>query len=144
MDAYLFDGLLLASCVFAGFYGGTPERMGAAMMVIASNLSFWLVSRQGTFQDVEWGVFLVDCGLLVGLLALALYANRYWPMWVTSMQFVTVWSHLGFLSVASKLPWAYAVASTIWSFPMLIILAWGTVRHRRRMHRYQMDDPWAA
>lgn len=143
MDALLFAVLLVLCCGFAGLRGGAPERIGAALLVSAAILSLLLVSNRVAFSTTEWGIFGIDCALLAGLFALAMFANRYWPLWLTSLQLVTIWSHLAFGTVAAQMPLAYAISSTVWSFPMLIMLALGTHRYQRRIRKFAVECAWS-
>jgi hypothetical protein len=58
------------------------------------------------------------------------------------MQLVAVASHSTGLLLSYRLPWAYAVAIAFWSYPMLVMLAWGTARHSRRLRRFNWDPSW--
>ena len=139
--------MLVACAVYAFARGGPPERWVAAMFLIATALTFAAQAtlRRGEFGRVETGVFLVDCGLLVGLLAVAILATRFWPLWLTAFQIVPVASHGVKLFLGQAiLPAAYATALAFWSYPMLAILALGVRRHRVRLARDGADDSWLS
>jgi hypothetical protein len=142
MSAYVFFSLLCTSCFYAAGWGGAPERIAAALFAVAAVLSALSGANSLGYRSIEWGVLVIDLALLVALLALALCANRYWPLWVTSLQFVTIWSHLAFTTLDTQMPWAYAVASQIWSFPILIILLLAVRRHQHRIRDFTVDRPW--
>lgn len=144
MIAHAFNAILLFACLFAARCGGAPEKIAAALLLSADVASVFSGANASGYRSVEWGVFAVDCVLLAAMFALALHANRYWPLWITSLQFVTIWSHLAFATSSYRMPWAYAVASQIWSFPIVIILAWAVQRHRLRRQRYTVDPPWSG
>ena len=40
--------------------------------------------------------------------------------------------------------WAYAVVLTIWSYPILALIASGTFLHRRRLNLYGADRSWVS
>lgn len=142
MDALIFGIMLVSCCGFAFLRGGAPERIAATLLLLSAIGSLAVASREATFSKTEWGIFAVDCALFAGLFALAMFSNRYWPLWLAAFQLVTIWSHLAFGTLAVQMPLAYAIASTIWSLPMLIILASGTQRHRRRKGSSTEDPPW--
>jgi hypothetical protein len=133
MERLAFDSLLLFSCIIAWFRGGDPEKKAATMLFSAATLS-WLVVDHGAtmFSQIEWRLFIVDFMLAVALLILAISADRYWPMWLTALQIVSLLMHPAFGLSQSKMAFAYAVAVIAWSYPMLIILIVGTIRHTRR------------
>jgi hypothetical protein len=139
----LFYPLLLACCGYAFLRGGPPERTCAILMLVGTLMTVWATPPIGQrFAHLELTIFIVDVGLFVGFLGIALFAQRYWPMWMASMQLVAVASHSTSLLVKTPLPWAYAVAIAFWSYPMLVMLAWGTARHCERIKRFEWDPSW--
>jgi len=144
----VFYLVMLAACAAYAFArGGPPEKMVAAMFLIATALTFAAQAtlKRGDFHRIETGVFLVDCALLIGLLAVAIASMRFWPLWLTAFQLVPVASHGVKLFLGQAiLPNAYAMALAFWSYPMLAILALGTWRHRRRLARDGADDSWLS
>jgi hypothetical protein len=144
MVAVVFNILLFVSCGFALFRGGKPERIGALLLATAAILSGIVVQWDQAYRHTEWGVFAIDLALLLGLLILALKANRYWPLWLTSFQLVTIWSHLAVGMFATTMPLAYAIASMAWSYPMLIMLAFAARRHHQRRVQFGADPSWSS
>jgi hypothetical protein len=139
----LFYPVLLACCGYAILRGGPPERACAILMLAATALTVLATPPMGQrFAHLEFAIFLVDSCLFVGFLCVALLAHRYWPMWMSSMQLVAVLSHSTSLLASQPLPWAYAVAIQFWSYPMLLMLAWGTARHRGRTRLFDGDPAW--
>jgi hypothetical protein len=135
MQQFAFDLFLAGVCFIVWQRGGKPERIAAALFVIAG-FGSWIFVGKGSsiFSSTEWGLFAIDFCLFLGLVALALSVDRYWPMWLASLQFVSVWMHPAFGVSETKMAYAYAVASIIWSYPMLLILALGSLRHHARTH----------
>lgn len=135
MDQFFFFTALALSFGTAWFRGGVPERLGALLLVTAAIFSTLIAdSETYPFSKFEWGLFAIDTILFLTLLWLALLADRYWPMWLAALQLVSVWMHPAFAFSQSKMAFAYAAASIFWSYPMLIILAVGAVRHHKRTH----------
>ncbi|RYD84344.1 MAG: hypothetical protein EOP61_40260 [Sphingomonadales bacterium] len=129
----MFFGTLIASCSYAAWCGGWPERAGATIMVTATILS---VIAAGSFnpswKTTELGIFLVDMLMLAALVNLALYSDRFWPIWVTSFHLIAVTTHLARLVDHSVAALAYANVAAFWAYPMMIALAVGTWNHQRR------------
>ena len=68
----------------------------------------------------------------LAFVALALRADRFWPIWVSALLGLGVLAHLGRLAGSGTMPWAYHVVMSIWSYPILALIAAGTWSHRRR------------
>jgi hypothetical protein len=84
----------------------------------------------------------VDVALLAGLLVLASFADRFWPLWMSAMQAVAVLSHTAIALNPDVIPRGYWQAATLWSYPMLLLLAAATWSHRRRLKRAGADPFW--
>jgi hypothetical protein len=125
----IFDPLFLACFAYAMWNGGAPERIGAAIFcagVLLTLLEFPGVAAG--FRTVETGIFVVDIVTLVAFLILALRAERFWPLWMAAFQALGTAGHL----------------VKIWSYPMLLVLALGTWRHRQRLARLGVDKSWST
>ena len=135
--------LLIASCGYAFTLGGGPERIGMAIVAANAVLSFVAVSAPPVrFQGVEIGIFAVDVAAFLGFAALALFAERFWTIWVSALLGLGVIGHLAMLLRPEVIPWAYAVVLSIWSYPILLLIALGTYNHRRRMKLNGADPSW--
>lgn len=141
----VYGALLLLVGSYALVFGGSPERTFAALYSVASLGSGELASRLAhRFSLIEAGVFTIDVMLLACLFVLMLKANRFWTIWICSMQAITVLSHLPMLFVPDLIPLAYRAVITIWAYPMLALLAIATWRHSDRLQRYGTDTPWSS
>lgn len=140
---YLFLVLLVACCLFAFTRGGAPERIGMAVYAAGSVLTFVAVSAPPIrFHGVEVGVFVIDVCVLVSLIVVALRANRFWPIWVSALQGLGVLGSLAMMLHPRVIPWAYAVVLSIWSYPILALIAIGTRNHQRRLKAFGADPSW--
>jgi len=128
----LFIGALIGSCSYAAWRGGWPERAGAAIMIAATILTIVAGSFNPAWNKPQTGIFLVDLMMLAALVNLALYSDRYWPLWVTSFHLIAVTIHVATLVDRSVAALAYANAAEFWAYPMLATLAYGTWNHQRR------------
>lgn len=139
----LFLTLLLSTCLYALVRGGAPERIAACILILATLASAITLelSRQRylrTEVDTMW----VDIAMTCAFLALALRAQRYWPMWISMVQLDLVATHLVMFSPDTG-PWSYWAMQALWSYPAPVLLAVGTLRHRQRVRRYGDDPAWA-
>ena len=87
---------------------------------------------QQRYAGVEEGLMLVDLGVLVGFVAVALRSKRFWPLWIAGLQLTTSIGHLLKGIDQELLPRAYGAALQFWSYPILLVLAAGTFRHHQR------------
>jgi hypothetical protein len=122
MLALLYLLALVLAGVGAFRWGGRPERLGA-MAVVAASVLTPLV--QGSFSDPEYGVIAVDGALLLVLLWLALFSERYWPMPAAAFHLVGMSVHL--TKILDPTVWwqAYLHANAFWAYPVLLALALG-------------------
>jgi hypothetical protein len=142
---YYFVSLLVLVTLYALWAGGGPERIGAAAYFVSAAATFLIMSsRSQDWLNLEVGVFIVDVVTFLAFVAIALRADRFWPLWVSAFLGLGVLGHLGRMVGPDVLWWAYAVVLTIWSYPILAILALGTLLHRRRLARHGVDRSWVS
>jgi len=123
---------LTVTCSYAGWRGGWPERCGAAIMFVGSVLTvIAATSFYPGWHTPEAGIFIVDLLVLAAFANLALYSDRYWPLWATSFHLIAVLIHLATLAQKAIGPAAYSHAQEFWAYPMLLAIAVGTYKHRR-------------
>jgi hypothetical protein len=140
---YVFTALMLACCAYAFVGGGAPERIGAAIFLIGSVLTYAALETSPIkYRGVEIGAFIVDLATFLAFVLLALRANRYWPLWVSALLGLGLVGHLAMLLHPRVIPWAYAVVLSIWSYPILLLMAAGTYAHRRRSTGNDADPSW--
>lgn len=140
---YYFVVPLLICTAYAFIAGGAPERIGTAayaLAVAATYLILW--SHSSEWDAVEFGVLTVDVLVFVIFVVLALRANRFWPIWVSGFLGLAILGHLARMAGPDVIPWAYAVILTIWSYPILALMAFGTFNHHRRLKRFGTDPDW--
>lgn len=141
----IFYAMVALCCGYAWIRGGPPERWGAAIFLAAGGLTQAALSAPGVrFNDVEVGVLIVDCAMLVALAVLAVRAERFWPLWVTALQLIGIAAHAIKASNPEGLRLAYSLALSMWGYPMLLSLAAGTWFHQRRLVRFGADRSWST
>lgn len=144
MSPTLFIPLLAFVLGYAMLKGGTPERVAALIIIAASvsTVTTWAPS-QLRYKSVDAGIFITDFIMMLALVALALRAERFWTLWVAAFQVMQFASHIPEILVPELLPVTYKVVISIWSYPMLFLLAAGTYRHRQRVRTYGSDRSWS-
>jgi hypothetical protein len=141
---YIFNFLQALVCLYALTLGGWPERATAVILLCASVATIVLPFDPSTsFRSVETLELVIDVALMGGLMAVALLANRFWPLWLAALHLLAVGIHgvKGFDT--ALMPWMYAQAGGKLAYPMLVLLAAGVLRHRIRLARYGTDPDWS-
>lgn len=144
MMPILFLMLLLGACLYAAVRGGAPERIGAAILIVATLASaITLAASEDRYRETEVATMWVDVAMTIAFLALALRAQRYWPMWISMVQLDLIAMHLVMFSPETG-SWSYWAMQALWSYPQPILLAIGTWRHRERLRLYGDDPAWSS
>jgi hypothetical protein len=137
---------LFAACgLYVLLKGGAPEKAGALVLALGSVLSVAAVSSPShRFGSVEVGVFLVDVATLIAFLVLALRAERFWPLCVTALQAIGTAGHAAKLLDPGVIRSAYAIVLSLWGYLMLLLIAFGTWNHQKRLARHGVDRSWSS
>jgi hypothetical protein len=132
-------------CGYALWYGGAPERISTWTWFLAVILTRFAWSVWATrLTSVEVGVLAVDLAALAVFVAVALRAERFWPIWFTALHAIAITGHV-IKMVDPDLPrWGYGFAIVFWSYPMMPLLAFATWCHRRRLSRNGFDPDWSS
>jgi hypothetical protein len=144
MHIVIFNICLLAVCAVAAWRGGGPERWTAAILFVGCAATFALPFHRGrTYYSVETNQLAIDLICLAAFVAIALAANRYWPLWFAGV-------HLGSVAVhgvkgyqPDLLPVLYGLAISKAGYALLFLLLMGAMRHAERRRRYGEDRDWS-
>ena len=143
---YLYWAFFIPCSAYVFWKGGPPEKIGISIALAASIASNLAVSATFglRFRQVEIGVFWVDVATFTAFLALALYADRFWPLWVTGMHLVGVATHTAMLVSPAVVPWVYGWIQGFWAYPIILLIVVGAARHQRRLRLYGADNSWSG
>jgi hypothetical protein len=139
----VFPILIIGCCIFALRRGGVPEKIAAIVITSGWLLSLGVMSHTGAFQSVEIGILVVDLVCLLIFIAIALRADRFWPLWVAALQLIGTAGHGASLVDPAIVPRTYAFIISVWAYPMIFLMIVGTWRHRQRLARYGVDNSWS-
>ncbi|WP_246848416.1 hypothetical protein [Sphingomonas beigongshangi] len=145
MHVLVFNCALGLVCLIAFLAGGAPERWTAIIFIIGAAATFVapFYNAQRPYGGLEPMLLAIDVLMLGGLVAIALRADRYWPLYVSALHLIGIAVH-GVKAIQPALvPWMYAGASGKIAYPMLVLLAVGAVRHRKRVLRFGSDPDWS-
>lgn len=143
LPVLIFNVVLAATVALALWKGGAPERVVAAALLAAAAATR-LVQRNATgmFEAVELDILAIDLILLAVLASVAIQANRLWPIWVAGIHGLAVGAHAAKAHDPAIPAWIYGLVVGKVAYPMLALLLWGVVRHRRRLALYGCDPAW--
>ena len=142
MAPHLYWLLLTITCGYSLWKGRSDERMAATVCIVASVVSVLVLSPLAKrYSGVETGELTVDLLVLAAFTYIALRSERFWPLWIAGLQLTASMAHILKSIEIGLMPEAYAAATRIWSYPILLIIAVGTWRNHKR---HQVREPTAA
>ncbi|WP_108788725.1 hypothetical protein [Erythrobacter sp. Alg231-14] len=142
----LQDVLAWTICICALIWGAGPERAVAITWLLLFEVLhelFALLDDRGRFlANVDAFYASVDGLAAVCWIAIALYANRNYTLWIAAMQVLAVSAHLakGIAEPISQLGYAVMVIAPSWI--QLLLLAVGLIRHILRRRRFGAYRDW--
>lgn len=140
------DALALLVCIAALVWGAGPERVIALVWLVMFEIiaSGYLIAFGNYYVLTDVDPFLagLDIGAGLAWIAVALNANRMYPMLIAALQLLAISAHLVRGLIETIAPVAYALMVVAPSWLQLIVLAIGVVRHVRRRKRYGTYREW--
>ena len=134
MRVVVYYLVLLTVTAIAAWRGGRDERWAAVICICGTAATVLFVAPlPHRYENVEIAVALVDAAVLAGFTVLALRSDRFWPMWVAGIQLTATVGHALKAVQPDLLPVAYGAALAFWSYPILLIIAIGSLRRRTIM-----------
>lgn len=140
----LFIVLAMLLAAQAAWRGGAPERLASVAMLVATVATLLAnADRALTFRQTEWRLLWIDASLLAALALIAMFADRFWPLWIAALQALAVAAHAARGFDPQILPFAYWLLLGKLSYPMVLMLCIGTERHQRRKRRGFPEVAWS-
>lgn len=141
----IFYTLFSLTCCYALVRGGDPERLIAGIMILGVALTPIVVNPASRrFYGMEAGLLTLDILILLAFVAIALRANRFWPMGIAVFHSMSVVGHLLKLGDPRLIRTAYLVMLALWIYPQMLLLVLGTWRHRARWIATGADRSWST
>lgn len=138
MVRFLAQVVLICSVLIAAWrVGGKPERYVATtyfVMLVASTADALLGTTESAADYAGLHVFrfTLDCAALVAVVAISLRYDRWWTLWVGSVQLIAVTVHL-LRAIAVPMPSLVYVIMERWPVWIAVLFtALGTYLHHRR------------
>lgn len=143
MRIALFLAFLLIASAYALWRGGGPERMMAAIawtMVAADQLLHIFIPPE--FGVLDTGHLAIDLFGAAATTGLALYAHRFWPMFVAVLHMLPLLAHTTRILDVTMQPAVYLTMQVATSWPVPLILVLATWRHQQRLTRGASEPSW--
>lgn len=136
---------LVLVAIAAWRFGDLPEKACASVLVgvlWVADMVFWAgLGLYPDFVSTEVPALVLDVLALVLLLVIALFANRIYPLCLTSIQGLALLSHFA-AAAASAVPLAYAILSIAPSYLLIAVMAAGLFAHHRREQLHGPYRQW--
>ena len=125
--ALLFALLMAGSCGYALLRGDPSAKIVATTVILGSLLSAVLIDQTSElWQGSEPGIFIIDVIMLAIFSAVMIKSDRFWPIWTTAAQLLSVLAHMGPLLRNAHIAVPFAVSEQLWSWFILAQLAYVT------------------
>jgi hypothetical protein len=144
VDALHISSVLLALAVWR--WGGAPERwlivLFIATMVLPPRLFTFFGLGSISFGPYAWVWINIDFFAAAAFVAIALHANRNYPLWIAGFQLVAMSAHVVKEMVDSVSPIAYLILAAGPSYCQFALILAGLVRHVIRERQFGPYREW--
>lgn len=124
--------------------GGPPEQYAAGIIVgwLLASLAYQAIAGPASFGRVDPARFALDTAELVAIFAVALRANRMWPLWAAAAQVICIAGHIAAFIEPGGMRRAYWVMTQMPPFIQVIALSLGALAHAARWKRIGPYRSW--
>lgn len=145
-DAQHIVSVVLALAIWR--WGAAPERWSIglfiAAMVVPVKLFDWFGLGNPAFGPLAWLYIAIDMLAGAGFVAVALRANRNYPLWLAGFQLVAISAHAVKGMVDAVSPLAYLILATGPSYCQVLLILAGFIRHLIRERQFGPYREWRA
>jgi hypothetical protein len=138
----LFWAFTAATLIILATFGERPERGFAVLIVVAVGATWLNFERDGWTDPVA--LLAIDGVVLAAGLLLALRTDRYWPLWFSGFQMLTVLTGIAHLVSPDHVPALFLNLSALWFYPALWCSTAGVVFDSRARRRLSPAGPAPA
>lgn len=129
-------------------WGAAPERIcTCGMFLFFGPIDFAyhaILSRGSFYATLDLGHFAIDLAVATVFFAVALQANRVYPLWLTALQLLTLLGHFSRQVSEAIGQLAYALLSYSPFILQVTTLAVAIFLHARRVRRYGSYPSWRS
>lgn len=142
-SAFYF-GLAVGGCTYAIRFGGAPERWVGIIILagVAADPLLHQILRL-RFSTVDPTHLLIDLVSFIAFAAVSLRAHRFWPLWLTAFQLLSLGAHGAKAMNLAIHPVVYSGMTVAWAYGMLILLIGATSHHQRLLARGVTRKSWS-
>lgn len=140
----IFNAALALVFAYTLWRGGAPERLVATFFVVAAVGTAATPTLPHNYSSLFWAVMWIDIALFAALTGVALFADRYWPLWLSAMQLFVVATHAAKAYQPAIIARAYWLVTSYIALPMVLLLLIGTIRHRERLAAGLPERAWTG
>lgn len=124
----LFFGII----IFAWKCGASPERQGAALLLIVALMGLIRIELIGLdINRLDFIGLFIDLAAFLMICRIALHAWRVWPIWAASLQLLAVFAHVVRVLEIDIDPLAYGMMRTGPTYFVAITILVGTISNLR-------------
>lgn len=132
-----FNTVLLTVCGLASFRGGRPERLGAAVNLIAALATDLLrLADPAHLATADLAIFAIDLVVAASFFWLGITTIRFWPIWAAGFALADLFMSLCGALLPHVSLFAYHTGLGIYAYLALGALALGTLRLPADAERY--------
>lgn len=138
-------GVILLLAVACWAWGAGPERVCGTILLAMpfAEVGYHFVFGPETrLSHTDVGHTFMQMVVTIPFLAVALTANRKYPLWLVSFQLIAVLSHLVRNLASEAGGVAYFIMTVAPSYAMIATLTIGLAAHRMRMLRHGSYRSW--
>lgn len=143
-DAYRIASILLGLAMLR--WGRGPEQAVAlifvGLFVVVHVPYHWLTDATILYDNIDLFHAALDLMAAAGFIAVALYANRNYTLWIAGFQLVALAAHLVSGLVAIVTPLAYAIMVIAPAYFQMMLMTGGLIFHMRRERRFGQYREW--
>ena len=141
MVASIITVFVVASIVLGLVLGGGPERIVAGTMAAMFAIDRVAHALFADYSPTALDLYhlVLDLAGLAAMVAVALTARRYWPLWACSSQLISLFSHLAWLLGTGLPKPVYLVMDIAPSALISCTVILGTAFHQLRLMRRGTD-----
>lgn len=123
LPIWVWPTALMSACALAVWRGRDEARLAAGGLLANWALSMMVFKDRS--EDIQWPIIVTDSGLFALYLWIALRSARYWPLFIASFALLVLVTHLAHGLDPGISGWSYLTAELLWSYLMLVALAYG-------------------
>jgi hypothetical protein len=144
MQNSLYFASLIVALLAVTLRGGFPERAIVWVIFLAdvADNSYHRIFGPSDFRFIDYTHLAIDTSAFLGVLWVALGANRFWPMAVCALHLIGMSGHAAVLIRVPGINQVYWAMLNIPDYLQMPVVLWGTIAHARRFARIGRYRDW--